>query len=284
MKITFKPSDIPLHDSRTIGTETGTGARVVGTRRSGSVSIFLKRNLRGERDPVEFDGVVKFEDPSKPITIETKELRRSWDEPKGPDEWDGPSPTDVFDALNEDPERIHKFKDQWSRDRFAIDGVSVELETRCLNDRRFEQGTRYGLPRRFRIEEVRLQAGGYSANDQKRRGMKNLFKREEWESELLFKFEELRDYAFDMDQAKDARRRASKAREAKLKARRQAFKEADGDAKRETFFGADVPETLTLDLSKIDPRDLPDLLDLIDVTVRELVAANEWNEKVSESD
>ena len=282
MKITVTPSKIPNFDSRKIDRDPSSGADIMATRRTDSVSITTRRAIRGQNKPVEFDLIVKFKDPEKPIEIKLSDLRRSWDEPKGADEWDGPSPADVFRTLKEDPDAEFDPSDSWRRDWFEIDGVEVKLETLCLNSRRFGGGTRYGAPRKHRIESVKLKAGGYAADDQKRRAMKDFFKRDEWKSELFFKFDELREFAFERDQGIDARHRAEKARREAREARRDSFEKADEGHDRETHFGPDVPEELTLDLAGIDPRDLPDLLDLIDVTVRELKAAKEWNEKVSE--
>lgn len=282
MKLKFKPSSIPAYDDRTIGRDAD--GREVRVYRNDS-RLIVRVNRGGDTFAADFKVPLIL---SEEVEVDLKKLRKEWVDPKGADVWEGPSPLDVRSCFREGDltEKDREAdRDPWAKTRFTIDGVEVEIETRQMNGRggfHRRNATRYGVPRRFRIEKVSLKAGGYSKSDQRRRAMKDLFKRDEWESELFHKFEECREFAFDHDQASDASLRRRRAFEARQEARRASYVEAKGDRKFATGFGHNVPEKLTIDVSKVHPLDLPDVLELIDVLIQDAITANPENEKVSE--
>lgn len=162
------------------------------------------------------------------VTFTEADLKVEYQTPRKVN-WKGLSTKDVLEAFLDDMDpdaalskkTLARLKEGGGgfSDRFMQDDVSIEFEIRSSSTRYGK--TRFGVPVTKSIEKVTFSAGGWERHSKITRSMKE--PTAERLSELVHKFEECKEFAFDRDQGEAKKRRDREALAVKQEKRRVDF-------------------------------------------------------------
>jgi hypothetical protein len=218
-------------------------------------------------------------------------------------DWEGLTPRAILEAfvdpedlgLEEIPADIEKSLKNLEEEgsggwgTFAtLNGVDIEFEFSTSANR---GKTRFGKPATMKIKKVTLKGGGWDRNSQLQRRMEP--PTPERLTELVHKYEEIRDFVFERDHRREKAERERKERARAVKARREAFSKELGPAKDLTssiatesiHTVAEWPKAISINLSKLTPEQAARAVKEFDAVldwIESEPVAEEKNEKVSE--
>ena len=187
-------------------------------------------------------------------------------------DWEGLTPREILegfvdpegDGFEEIPDGIEKSLKELEKTgssgygTFAsLNGVDIEFEVQSSANRGM---TRFGRPATARIEKVSMKGGGWDRDSQLTRRMESPTK--ERLTELVHKFEEIRDFVFERDHRRDKAAKEREERARAVKKRRKEFLKELGSAKDLTssiatsseYTVKEWPKAIEINLSKLTPE------------------------------